>query len=74
MLSRQPQLTTSRRDALAETLPSTADLLRKRRAADVPEQDIEDYIVLDWLEWHGGSLRLTITGNNICRQLSTRMG
>lgn len=74
MLSRQSQLTTSRRDALAETLPSTVDLLRQRRASDVPEQDIEDYVVLDWLEWHGGSLRLTITGDNICKRLSVRVG
>ncbi|TAK75940.1 MAG: hypothetical protein EPO12_17545 [Aquabacterium sp.] len=72
MISRQTQLTTSRRDALAETLRSTADLLRQRRAADVPEQDIEDYVALDWLEWHGGSLRLTITGDNICKQLGVR--
>lgn len=72
MSSRQTLVSTSRRDALAETLRSTVDLLRQRRAAEVPEQDIEDYVVLDWLEWHGGSLRLTITGDNICKQLSTR--
>jgi hypothetical protein len=23
---------------------------------------------LDWLEWHGGSLRLTVTGDNVRHQ------
>ncbi len=58
-----------RRDALREALPATASLLKRRLAADIAEVDIEDYVALNWLEWHGGGLRLTVTGDNICKQL-----
>ncbi|TAK75938.1 MAG: hypothetical protein EPO12_17535 [Aquabacterium sp.] len=70
MTTRRPLLTLLRREALTQTLLSTVDLLRRRQAAEVPEKDIDDYVSLDWLEWHGGSLRLTVTGGNICKQLS----
>ena len=30
---------------------------------------IDDYVSLDWLEWNGGALRLTVTGQNVRRQL-----
>ena len=42
------------------------------RAAEIPEVDIDDYVSLNWLEWYGGSLRLTTLGENICKQLSGR--
>ena len=29
----------------------------------------DDYIVLDWLKWDGGLLRLTPTGENVHRQV-----
>jgi hypothetical protein len=53
---------------LRESLQATADALYKRRACDVPESYIEDYVALDWLKWDGGGLKLTVTGQNICRQ------
>jgi hypothetical protein len=58
-----------RRDALRAALPSTVSLLKRRQAADIAQSDIDDYVALDWLEWHGGGLRLTVTGDNICKQL-----
>lgn len=58
-----------RRDALRAALPTTVSLLKRRQAADINQSDIEDYVALDWLEWHGGGLRLTVTGDNICKQL-----
>lgn len=70
MIHHRALLTTSRREALRETLLATVDLLRKRRAADVAEDDINDYVFLNWLEWHGGSLRLTVVGDNVCKQLT----
>ena len=33
---------------------------------------IESYVALNWMEWHGGSLRLTVTGRNVCAQLTIR--
>ena len=53
---------------------ATVDLLHRRRAADVPEGDIDDYVFLDWLEWHGGSLRLSVVGGNVCKQLTSEAG
>lgn len=59
---------TSRRESLRDTLPLTAALLKQQRAGEIAEIDIDDYVALNWLEWNGGSLRLTVTGDNICRQ------
>ncbi len=58
-----------RRDTLRESLLSTVSLLKQHRAGEIAEDDIEDYVALNWLEWNGGSLRLTVTGDNVCRQL-----
>jgi hypothetical protein len=58
-----------RRDTLRDSLLSTVSLLKQHRAGEIAEDDIEDYVALNWLEWNGGSLRLTVTGDNVCRQL-----
>jgi hypothetical protein len=58
----------TRRDLLRETLPITARLLKQHRAGEIDSVDIDDYVALNWLEWNGGSLRLTVTGDNVCRQ------
>lgn len=64
-----PRILMARREALREKLLSTVDLLRRRRASEIDASFIVDYVSLDWLEWHGGSLRLTTTGENISKQL-----
>lgn len=63
-----------RRDVLRDQLLSTVDLLKRRCAGQIVEDDIEDYVALHWLEWHGGSLRLTTTGENMCKQLQSVLG
>jgi hypothetical protein len=63
----------ARRDALRDALPTTVELLRRRRAADIAERDIDDYVALNWLEWNGGGLRLTAVGENVCKQLSSQL-
>lgn len=68
-----PLLTSTRREALRDELLSTVDLLKQRRAAEIAEGDIEDYVALHWLEWHGGTLRLTTTGENVCRHLTSML-
>ena len=60
----------SRHDRLRAALLDTVDLLARRRAAEINAGFIEDYVALHWLEWHGGTLRLTVTGRNVCSQLS----
>ena len=49
-------------------LPLVAELLQKRRANEIDDLVIDDLVALVWLEWAGGSLQLTTTGKNICRQ------
>ena len=39
-------------------------------AADIADAHIDDYVALNWLEWNGGGLRLTTTGENVCKQLT----
>lgn len=51
-----------RREALRHALPTSVDQLYRRRACDIPDGYIDDYVSLRWLEWHGGTLRLTPTG------------
>ena len=45
------------------------DSLERRRADLVSEDLIADYVALNWLEWNGGSLRLTVTGKNVREQM-----
>jgi hypothetical protein len=56
-------------DELRGSLLSTIDLLHRRRAAEVGDRLIDDYVALHWLEWNGGALRLTVTGENVRKQL-----
>ena len=61
--------TSPRRDHLRATLLSAVDLLYRRRASLIGDGTIGDCVALHWLEWNGGALRLTATGQNICDQL-----
>lgn len=63
-------LPADRREYLRDALPATAALLAKRRADMIEDGVIDDYVALQWLEWHGGGLRLTITGANVCAQVT----
>lgn len=63
-----------RGEALREALLTTVDLLGRRRASEIAEDYIDAYVALDWLEWNGGTLRLTTVGDNICKQLLARVG
>ena len=58
------------RERLRQTLPATVDLLNQRQADRIDDKDIDAYVKLNWLEWHGGGLRLTITGRNVCAQMA----
>ncbi|MBF5003129.1 hypothetical protein [Diaphorobacter caeni] len=59
----------ARRETLRDVLPQVSQLLQKRRANEIDDAVIDDLVSLHWLEWVGGSLQLTTTGKNICRQL-----
>jgi hypothetical protein len=61
------------KQALRESLLSTIDLLDRRRAGEIGDRRIDDYVALDWLEWNGGALRLTTTGQNVRRQMLAQL-
>lgn len=60
------------RAVLLDALLDTVDLLHSRRASEIGAGYIDDYVALNWLEWNGGSLRLTVTGDNIRKQLKAQ--
>ncbi|WP_372528721.1 hypothetical protein [Piscinibacter sp.] len=62
-----------RREQLRIELLATVDSLHRRRADLVSEGFIADYVALHWLEWNGGALRLTVTGQNVCAQMRAAM-
>lgn len=66
-------LPVSRREQLRLELLTTVDSLQRRRADLVCEGFIDDYVALQWLEWNGGALRLTVTGTNMCAQMRARL-
>ncbi len=57
-----------RQNLLRTELRRVANLLKLKRAGEISESVINELVLLSWLEWFGGSLRLTTTGANICRQ------
>lgn len=62
----------SHEDRLRSALLPTVEFLRRRRADLIDTALIESYVALNWMEWHGGSLRLTVTGHNVCAQLTAK--
>jgi hypothetical protein len=55
-------------DTLRNELPHVVQCLKSLRADLIDSRRIDDYVTLDWLEWRGGHLQLTVVGQNICRQ------
>lgn len=58
------------RDLLRDGLPHVVQCLKSHRASLIGDGCIDDYVALDWLEWRGGHLQLTVVGQNICRQIT----
>jgi hypothetical protein len=57
-----------RKERLRLALPAAVELLRSRQAGLIAAREIEEFVALNWLEWHGGTLRLTVTGSNVVSQ------
>ena len=66
-----PQEPVDRKERLRQALPAAVELLRTRQASLIEAGEIDEFVALNWLEWHGGTLRLTVTGSNVCSQLSS---
>jgi hypothetical protein len=59
----------SRSEELRHEFLATVDSLQRRRADLISESLVDAYVELNWLEWNGGSLRVTETGKNMCGQM-----
>ena len=59
--------------ALQESLLATVDALSRRRACDIPEQTIDRFVALRWLQWNGGNLRLTAAGEEMLVKVHASM-
>ena len=59
--------------ALQDSLLATVDALTRRRACDIPEPTIDQLVALRWLEWRGGSLRLTEAGETMVVKVQSAM-
>ena len=59
--------------ALQDSLLATVDLLSRRRACDIPEQTIDRFVALRWLQWNGGNLRLTAVGEEMLVKVHASM-
>ena len=59
--------------ALQESLLATVDALGRRRACDIPEQTIDRFVALRWLQWNGGTLRLTEAGEEMVVKVQASM-
>jgi hypothetical protein len=62
------------KDQLKGELLAHVQLLKQRRCAEIAEGYIDGYVALNWMEWNGGSLQLTVTGDNVRRQLMFGLG
>lgn len=74
MISMTQTALASRRPELRDRILETVDLLNRRLASKIASDDIDDYVALHWLEWNGGGLRLTTTGENVCNQMRSNLG
>ncbi len=59
--------------SLQEALLTTVDALTRRRACDIPELTIDQLVGLGWLQWKGGSLRLTEAGETMVVKVQSAM-
>ena len=58
--------------AVCESFLAAAEALSRRRARDIPENTIDRLVDLRWLEWNGGTLRLTSLGEIVLMKMQAR--
>jgi len=59
--------------ALCDAFATASDALRRRRAREIADADIDQFVALRWLEWCGGTLRVTEVGELVLMKLQTRL-
>ena len=58
---------------LCEAFAMAAEALARRRAGEIAERDLEAFDALGWLDWHGGSLRVTPLGHMALIRIRARI-
>lgn len=74
LTTRNPMPPRLPKEALKAELLAHVQLLKQRRCAEIPESYIDGYVAQNWMEWNGGSLQLTVTGDNVRRGLTVGVG
>ena len=69
MLKSEPVVT----ERICEALVFAADELLRRRANLIPEEGVDTFVALGWMDWHGGSLRITPLGQMALLRIRTRV-
>jgi hypothetical protein len=62
-------VTMKRRADLRDGWLENIERLRRCHASEIPEDFIDDYLAMSWLQWNGGALKLTELGENVRLQL-----
>jgi len=57
-------MTKERRADLRQGWLENIERLRRCHASEIPEDYIDDYLAMSWLQWNGGALKLTELGEN----------
>lgn len=60
--ARRSKLGTARCEALSRQLPAAIASLWRRRASEVPQGSLDDFVALGWMSWSSGALVLTPAG------------
>ncbi len=60
-------------EEICDAFVSASDALLRRRANLIANSDIEDFVALGWMDWHGGSLRITPLGQMALLRIRTRV-
>ncbi len=60
-------------EQLCEAFVFASDALVRRRAGEIPDATIEEFIALGWMRWHGGSLQVTALGQMALMRISDRL-
>ncbi len=60
-------------EEICEAFLSASDALLRRRANLISDDGIEDFVALGWMDWHGGSLRITALGHMALLRIRTRV-
>ena len=59
--------------SLQEALLAAVDALGRRRACDIPEHTIDRLVLLGWMRWSAGSLRLPEAGEAMVVKLQAAL-